>query len=603
METNNYKNAIEYIKESSLCSSERYSWLKQLIDKCLKDTLLRQDINDLLNQKLQITTSNETEVINQENEEKGNESIDQVEPQPIDLKQILSIEEACNTGLLNIQKPLSLKEGLNIFYGKNGAGKSSLYHPICKTLGFNKHVISKINSVNNTCSFKIKAISKEGKELTMSWKTGEKNQRCNVKIFDSNISNYLVESEQENNFNITHLKSEYFPLLHSLFDEIANSLSQKEKDFLEKSKNKREIINSIFPDFFERDIKIWTTDIIKEASNTDEEIDTLSQIESGYKVLEKSDSESIIKNIINARDQILIILNFLGRQNQIEDDKGKIIQKWTLIFDIDYFKTLTESMQNFQIGNQTFEKQGLETLSGNIRKEWIKNDRWNKFIKSSIDERKIHALADFFAECELNKFQGIYIFDDPVNSLDEERIEYVSERIMNLLNDGNQVIVFTHNLVFLNLLADTQQDKLNKINRLSDQIIIEPNILMDSQQELNIIKKEIDNRIKVFKQSEESSISIMDMRNVYDLISGYLETYVEGKIFKNIITRYRPNIRMQSLEKIESLDTEKIKKLMTLYNQTSRKGSRHSQPIGTPPPKYPDLLKHYEELKTEFPSN
>ena len=92
----------------------------------------------------------------------------------------------------------------------------------------------------------------------------------------------------------------------------------------------------------------------------------------------------------------------------------------------------------------------------------------------------------------------------------------------------------------------------------------------------------------------------MDMRNVYDLISGYLETYVEGKIFKNIITRYRPNIRMQSLEKMESIDTDKIKKLMTLYNQTSRKGSRHSQPIGTPPPKYPDLLKHYEELKTDI---
>ena len=765
METNNYKNAIEYIKESSLYSSERYSWIKFLIDKCLSDTLQKQDIIDLLNQKLQILTSNETGVINKENDKNVDKSIDQPEPQSLDLKHILSIEEACNTGLLNIQKPIPLKAGLNIFYGKNGAGKSSVYHPICKTLGFNKHVISKINSVNNSCSFKLKAISKKDKELTLSWKTGEENQKCNVKIFDSNISNYLVESDQENNFNITHLKSEYFPLLHSLFDEIANYLGQKEKDFIEKSKNKREIINSIFPDFFERDLTIWTTDNIKATSYTDKEIDTLSQIESSYKVFEKSDSESIIKNITNARDQLLIILNFLGRHIQIEDDKGKILQKWSLIFEIDYFKTLSESMQNFHIGKQTFEKQGLETLSGNINKEWIKNDRWNKFIKSSIDfiqslegseikkykeekcpyclqnlasveaknliaayyeiqdefklkldeyeqgfnadvlqlsqlvelqkkiktingiieaefknigipnkkiqtidlekelqllisnikernsieinsdlikkikdfweeyiklleifnnqieylntnlnskvekvallkgqakpyqfqskivkhktnllsfleaeeklstirdlslnissikqalssletrfikeeplkifktylekeyenfdftlpdswsiktstrgqtnrriyslgdkrisdifsegEHKIHALADFFAECELNKFQGVYIFDDPVNSLDEERMEYVSERIVNLLNDGNQVIVFTHNLVFLNLLADTQQDKLNKINRLFEQIIIEPNILMDSQQELNTIRKEIDNR-------------------------------------------------------------------------------------------------------------
>jgi wobble nucleotide-excising tRNase len=221
----------------------------------------------------------------------------------------------------------------------------------------------------------------------------------------------------------------------------------------------------------------------------------------------------------------------------------------------------------------------------------------------SEGERKIHALADFFAECELNKFIGVYIFDDPVNSLDEEKMEYVGDRLVKLLKDGNQVIVFTHNLVFLNILADTQQDKLHKLNRLSDQVILEPNILMDSQQELSKIQKEIDNRIMILKQTDEDSINVMELRNVYDLISGYLETYVEGKIFKNIITRYRPNIRMHSLDKMESIDNEKIKKLMSLYNQTSRKGSRHSQPIGSPVPKYPDLIKHYEELKAEFPVN
>ena len=42
-------------------------------------------------------------------------------------------------------------------------------------------------------------------------------------------------------------------------------------------------------------------------------------------------------------------------------------------------------MNNFRKGKQAFEKQGLETLSGYINEEWIKNDKWNDFIKSSID--------------------------------------------------------------------------------------------------------------------------------------------------------------------------------------------------------------------------
>jgi len=876
MEKDNYKNAIAYIKESSLYSSSRYIWIRDLIDKCLNDSISDHDIINALNKKLQIETTpdivNTKETI--EDEKVSKEKSDTFASSKFDLEQIISIEEATNTGLLNIQNPIPIKKGLNIFYGKNGAGKSSLYHPVCKTLGFNKHVNSKINSESEICAFKLKAISKDHNEHTFSWKTGEENQRCNVKIFDSNISNFLVESDQENNFNITHLRSEYFSILHSMFEEIAKLLTQKEREFSEILRTKREVINSTFPDFFERDSKVWTKDKIKETTQTDKELESLSQIEGSYKVLERSDSESIIKNITNARDQLISVLEGLGIQKQIEDENGKIQQKWTLIFDTDYFIRLSENMNLFRNGKQTFENQGLEILAGNINEEWIKNDKWNDFIKSGIDfvksleenevkkyneekcpycqqnlasdkakslisayymiqdelkqklneyeegfksivsqltelielqkkikrtniiieaelkhigirnkkiqlleldeeinqlianinernfivlkeelsgkiesfwqeyigllekfnfqintlniglntkiekitilkgqakphqfinkivnqksnlltfieaeetlstidvlnsdissikqalsgletrftkeeplkifkeylekeykyfdftppdswsiktstrgqtnkriyslgdkrisdifsegERKIHALADFFAECELNRFKGVYIFDDPVNSLDEERIEYVSDRIISLLNDGNQVIVFTHNLVFLNLLADTQQDRLHKLNRLSDQVIIEPNILMDSQQELSKIRIEIDKRIKILKKTEESSINIMDLRNVYDLISGYLETYVEGKIFKNIITRYRPNIRMQSLEKLESIDIDKIKKLITLYNQTSRKGSRHSQPIGSPAPKYSDLMKHYEELKIEFPVN
>ena len=73
----------------------------------------------------------------------------------------------------------------------------------------------------------------------------------------------------------------------------------------------------------------------------------------------------------------------------------------------------------------------------------------------SEGEMKIHSLAEFFAKAQVDQFKGVYIFDDPVNSLDYERTEYVKNRIKKLVSEGNQVLVFTHNIYFLNSLVDT----------------------------------------------------------------------------------------------------------------------------------------------------
>lgn len=90
-------------------------------------------------------------------------------------------------------------------------------------------------------------------------------------------------------------------------------------------------------------------------------------------------------------------------------------------------------------------------------------------------------------------------------------------------------------------------------------------------------------------------------RSVYDLISGYLESFVEVNLFKNIINRYRPNIRMYNLDKLSKFDPTTIEPLLQLYNQTSRKGSRHSQPVGSPPPTYDELKGHYDLFLSKFP--
>jgi len=215
----------------------------------------------------------------------------------------------------------------------------------------------------------------------------------------------------------------------------------------------------------------------------------------------------------------------------------------------------------------------------------------------SEGEKKVHALADFFAECELNGFSGVFIFDDPVSSLDEERMEAVKDRILALCEQGNQVLVFTHNLVFLNLLVDTAKEGITNLERLERKILIERDIILGGTE--NKLKKrltKIGERIKLLSKREEDEIDLLDIQNVYDLISGYLEDFVEVIIFKDVINRYRTNIRMNSLDRLEETDFDEIKEVFDFYKRISRKCSRHSHPPGTPEPKLSELEGHFEEL-------
>jgi len=75
---------------------------------------------------------------------------------------------------------------------------------------------------------------------------------------------------------------------------------------------------------------------------------------------------------------------------------------------------------------------------------------------------------------------------------------------------------------------------------------------------------------------------------------------VEKVYFKNIISRYRPNIKMQTLGDLKDLDTSVIDKVIKLYERTSRRGARHSQPADVKKPQYPELVNDVEELKENF---
>lgn len=863
-------DAICYIRNSSVYSNTRYQWLKYLINEVLTDGLVGDDIPEYLNRVLPIKEDSP------KIENNSNEAID-LFPQAarseiVNINQIKSILEITNVGLLDIKEPISFKPGLNVCYGKNGSGKSSIFLALCKVLGFNKNITTNINSDEEDCSCSIVVKDTLGEEKTLEWHRGESNQTRNVKLFDSEISQFLVEKDQINHFEISHLKSEYFAFLHHLFNDVFSELQKKLISTTSNFDSVKKTIESNIPSFFSENIVTTEEDFLK-ISFTDNDQKTLNKIEAKIKTLEKHEVEAITKNLSTAQSHIHSFLNLFGTLS-IDESSDEEKETWSFEYTLDYFDGINKLIDQYSLAKEAFEESSSDKLAKLIPENWIKQNKWNDFIKSSIDflnslekierkkyiedtcaychqplqtdeakkliniyhqiqeehenklksistrlenisekfgsivlfieklpeynkiieeefsilgrsgkikleleklkiileniktsindfkkilineidllllkntweyylelyddfikvissinksfndkqknidnlkkkalpvqlkrdlvknseniikyfeynkligkvneklndisairqaysrlatsfsqeiplkifeknlikeyknfnftppevwnlttitrgeenkrvyslkdkhiseifsegERKIHALADFLALCKTNNFKGIYIFDDPVNSLDEDNIEVVCQRILELLNEGNQVLVFTHNLFFLYSLIEHNYDKekITKLERLSNSIYLEREVQVGRIIELKKVYEEIEKRLNSLSKKDEQNISEYELKEIYNLMSGYLESFVEVILFKEVVTRYRANIRMHSLDRIKETDLSIIDDLMNLYNKTSRKCSRHSHPIPTPIPKYSELLIDFKHLKDKY---
>ena len=87
-------------------------------------------------------------------------------------------------------------------------------------------------------------------------------------------------------------------------------------------------------------------------------------------------------------------------------------------------------------------------------------DEWNPAITQSISNNKLKdilseweqksiALAEFITELKVCWNNNPIIFDDPMNSLDHERLDRVAKRLVALSKES-QTVVFTHNILLFN---------------------------------------------------------------------------------------------------------------------------------------------------------
>ncbi|MEW6291028.1 MAG: AAA family ATPase [Thermodesulfobacteriota bacterium] len=856
--------APDYIRAGSFYKVRRYQWIRPIIDRVLEDQFEAAAIPDFVDSLY--------EGLGTQVPQPTAEAPPSVELKATQvLQRIISIDNISNIGLVDLSTPIQLNPGLNIFYGKNASGKSSLYVALCNLLGTSKRTCHNLNKTDTTIQARITAEEQQAGAVKLLWNGGPPLQVCGARIFDSEICTFLVDRDQENQFEIAHLRSEYFPLLQNAISMVEAALEKCSQHLQAEFKTSHEALSQKITNFsgIERDL---SPEFLELNKIKPEQTLVLSTLETAISVIQKGTSKSTIKNLLAAQRAGKEILNILGSLEVKKEPDGTEKNIWA--------DTLGETLESTQATLQQYldfktltDQEGQAKLGGLLSASWLQNEHWKQFIEASLSfvaslpeaeaaeysslscpyclqkldsptakellsayrtllsenkeqllqreeqlnkiqqelssklsegqqipeklrilqaelptlgidteltydlkpiqallsssiasiqsktaspidtdarasnwlfgmdiavfyerfsetirtliqsehdqekslteliqqveplrlqkaltenrdallnfllsrkrlldiqehladlvslkralstcatqfskeiplsifkallkneyaalnytppdifdircattgtknkrvyslrekriseifsegERKIHALADFLAESNLNDFNGIYIFDDPVNSLDEDRIERVSDRVKKLVADGNQVLIFTHNLVFLNSLIDTTEERITEITRLTDRVLFTPELILGADRELSKRFREIQDRMNALSTETEKQADTFGLRNIYDLMSGYLESYVEIRIFKNVINRYRPNIRMHSLNRLTEFNPAALAPIIELYGQTSRKGSRHSQPAGAPEPTYTEILGHYGVLLNKFP--
>jgi energy-coupling factor transporter ATP-binding protein EcfA2 len=307
------------------------------------------------------------------------------------------------------------------------------------------------------------------------------------------------------------------------------------------------------------------------------------------------DNRVLLRQYLSFRERLTKLNNFRDFLTEAKRQESLLATQFSSQMTIREFQKALDREYD-SLGFRKPPKFALEckTSVGSTKRVYTIGDRQFRDVLSE-GEQKQHALADFFAQIELEGYSGPLILDDPVTSLDELNTERVARRLVDLNRDrGNQIIVFTHNVFFLNsLLEITHEDKVVHLSKSTDEITVLPGVQLGSESLLKRARNQIQERLNVVEQDAQPNEDAL--RAVYDLLSRYIETAVEISLLKEVVGRYRPNVRIQSLPRVRWNDAA-VGKLVELYNRTSRKGTRHSQPLPVPAPTKDECLRDAEEV-------
>ena len=215
----------------------------------------------------------------------------------------------------------------------------------------------------------------------------------------------------------------------------------------------------------------------------------------------------------------------------------------------------------------------------------------------SEGEQKAIAIADFLAELTLKSESTPVVFDDPVSSFDHKRRETVAARLVEE-SKKRQVIIFTHDILFLHYLFEACDDSAyvfyHWIEQEND----------SSYGKITLFDCPLLNKYSVKLKCVENSIAkakdLGGSDREREIMSGFsalraaYENFVIEKIFRKVVQRWVEKMQMLELKKIK-YNEELLGKVQDKFEGLSLYIEAHSH-SGMSRQDPPDI----DKLKTEL---
>ena len=199
----------------------------------------------------------------------------------------------------------------------------------------------------------------------------------------------------------------------------------------------------------------------------------------------------------------------------------------------------------------------------------------------SEGEQRALALADFLTEVGLNPDSAGIVLDDPVTSLDHARKSAISDRLVEEARK-RQVVVFTHDLVFLSLLADrSEAEGAEFTGHWVECIDKQPGYVTINETPANVKEYRNTNRAKdslLRAKQSGGEERVTHIRGGAGSLRRTLEETVVHHLFKDTVRRWHENIRLETLRKIK-WSNDVADEIVELQDATSRilEGHSHSE--------------------------
>jgi len=230
----------------------------------------------------------------------------------------------------------------------------------------------------------------------------------------------------------------------------------------------------------------------------------------------------------------------------------------------------------------------------------------------SEGEQKVIALADFIAETNITIINKGIVLDDPVTSLDEERKSTIAKRLVNI-STQKQVIIFTHDLVFVSSLINFASDNnvpnechwIENRNGVPGQVWLRNSPTYEKVYRNSEPVKEFYNVAK--KDDCPPAEREYQVRNGFTALRTCYEVLVINDLFKNVVQRYNERVSVDSLSSVY-FDEELINELLDSFAHCCRymEGHTHSDKyayLKPEPQNLNDEIQRYETIRTKIRKN